>query len=176
MQSQTNTSFSSGYSMKYLSVIVFIGLMSWTWAKIHGEAPVSFETHAAIQSKLAVLLQEAIQQKKPEAAELVVERVWTEDMTNGHVKAHFVYSFSETASADASSAKTTVNGEGLLERMPDDGSGFDRWSLKEIKTTNNAVLFEQEMIVTPEDSPNAESKVTPQPSEPAPTEHNETTH
>lgn len=153
--------------MKYLSVVVFVGLMSWTWTKIHGEAPVSFETHAAIQNKLAVMLQEAIQAKKPTALGLVVERVWTEDMSNGQVKAHFVYSFRETSdpslSATLNAAKTQVRGEGLLERLPDDGSGFDRWNLTEIKTTNNSVLFEEDLILTPEDGPAVDSKVTPQP-------------
>lgn len=134
--------------MKYLGVISFIILTAWTWNVVHSEADIGFETHSGIQEKLSALIQETIKAKKPSVTEVKIEKIWTEPLPDNKVKAYFIYSFSDE------NTRTTIQGEGLLERQPDDGSGLDRWSLTKVKTTNDAIIFEDGLVVTPHESDN----------------------
>ena len=82
--------------MKYFSVIFFAAALSWTWTVIHSKPDVSFETHSGIQEKLAELIKNSILAKKPAATEIVIEKIWTEMITDERVKASFIYSYKET--------------------------------------------------------------------------------
>lgn len=145
--------------MKYLGVIAFVAALTWTWNIIHLDSPVSFETHSGIQEKLAGLIQETIKAKRPNASEIQIDKIWTELLTPGKVKAFFVYTFKDSESGGTS---TTIKGEGLLERQDEDGSGLDHWVLTKVKTTNDSVSFDEGLVVTPGDSkPEPDSVVAP---------------
>jgi hypothetical protein len=134
--------------MKYLGVIAFVAALTWTWNIIHSDSPVSFETHSGIQEKLAGLIQNTIKAKLPTASDVQIEKIWTELLSPGKVKAFFVYTFRD---AEGGASKTTIKGEGLLERQAEDGSGLDHWVLTKVKTTGDAIVFEDGLVVTPAD-------------------------
>jgi hypothetical protein len=144
--------------MKYLGVIAFIVLTAWTWNIVHSETNMGFETHSGIQDKLAVLIQETVKAKRPASSDIKIEKIWTEVIQPGKVKAHFLYSFKD--SSEEGSTLTTIQGEGLLERQPDDGSGLDRWSLMQVRTTNDAIVFEDGLVVTAEDDQSKDEQKT----------------
>lgn len=121
--------------------------LAWTWNLVHNESPVSFETHSGIQEKLAVLISETIKAKRPAATDILIEKVWTEALNGERVKAFFVYSFKDQ-SEESGVISTQIQGEGLLERQADDGSGNDRWVLTKVQTTNDAIQFDEATIVT----------------------------
>jgi hypothetical protein len=135
--------------MKYLSLIVFVIALAWTWHLVHSDNPVSFETHSSIQEKLATLITETIQAKRPTATDIVIQKVWTENMsaTGDRVKALFVYSFKDN-SGEAGPITSEIRGEGFLERQPDDGSGNDRWVLTKVFTSSDSIQFDDATIVT----------------------------
>jgi len=136
--------------MKYLSVIVFAVLLSSTWYIINSEAAVSLETHVGIQAKLAQLIIDTVKTKKPNATDVQVDQVWTEPFGSGRpirVKAHFTYHFNENTS-DSGNIGTAIQGQGLLEKKPDDGSGFDRWVLTDVKSNSDAVTFQQALVIS----------------------------
>ncbi len=160
--------------MKYLSVLVFALLLAWSWTLIHSEQRISFETHAGIQEKLAQLIQQTIISKKPAASNIRIEKIWTEPQSANDVLAHFTYSFQEP---DTSGKLLTnrIQGQGLLEKQPDDGSGLDHWSLKKFKTDTDSVVFEDGLHVTPGDD-EAQPTMTVLPADPnaaAPSENKE---
>ena len=138
--------------MKYLSVLAFLLLLAWTWNVIHMEPAISFETHAGIQEKLAQLIQNTLMSKKPNVSNIQIQRLWTESMGSNSVRANFVYSFQEP-DLNGKTITSEITGHGLLEKQTDDGSGLDRWSLKEVKTTGDAIIFEDGLMVTPGDEP-----------------------
>lgn len=151
--------------MKYFSVLVFAVLLAWTWNMIHHSQAISFETHAGIQEKLAQLIQQTVLQKKPDASNVHIQKIWTEPQSPDKVLAHFIYSFQEPDTG-GKMLTNQIQGQGLLERQADDGSGLDRWSLTQVKTTNDAVVFEDGLLVTPGDEPAApESPVTVPPTD-----------
>ena len=146
--------------MKYLSVFAFAVLLAWTWNIIHTEHSIPFETHAGIQEKLAQLIQQTILHKKPDASHVTIQKIWTEPRGKTTVLAHFVYSFQEP-DTNGKALTNQIQGQGLLEKQPDDGSGLDRWSLTKVQTTSDAVTFEDGLVVTPGEEPAApDSAVT----------------
>jgi hypothetical protein len=140
--------------MKYISVLAFAILLTATWYITNSEDAVSLETHIGIQTKLATMITDAVKAKKPKASEIEIESVWTEPISaessshdSARVKAHFSYHFKEV-SEDGSYTESSIKGEGILQKQPDDESGFDKWSLSDVKTTNDAVVFEQPMMIS----------------------------
>ncbi len=136
--------------MKYLSVIVFAVLLTSTWYIINSEAAVPLETHAGIQARMSQLIVDTVKAKKPSATNIEIQQLWTEPYGSGtpvRVKAHFTYRFTEP-SADNGNVSSVIEGEGLLEKKGDDESGFDRWTLTDVKTNNDAVIFEQALVIT----------------------------
>lgn len=138
--------------MKYLSILFFLVLLIWTWSIVHTESPVPFETHAGIQNKLVQIIAENIQKKKPDASEISIQKIWTEPLVNGQVKAHFTYRF-KAPTSEGAMTDSEISGEGLLEHQADDGSGLDRWKLYEIKTTSDSIKFEEALVITTGDTP-----------------------
>ena len=148
--------------MKYLSVIFFVVAMIWTWNLIHSTPAVSFETHSGIQERLAGILEETIKTKKPDSTDIKIEKIWTELLMGGRVKAHFSYSFKSPVEG-GTLVETKIEGEGILDRKEDDGSGMDRWILSEIKTNSDSMVFDDPLVVgpnTPTEQAPAEQKPT----------------
>lgn len=139
--------------MKYLSLVLFTAALIWTWNVIHGQAQVSQETHSGIQEKLAVLIGDKIKTKLPEAKDIIVERIWTELVNTGKVKAYFIYSFKNTT--DAGTIMNKIEGEAILEQKPDDGSGLDHWTLTRMRSTSDALAFEEPLVITPDQQGNS---------------------
>lgn len=136
--------------MKYIGVLVFAVALIWSWNLVHSPSQVSLETHSGIQQKLAELIYETIKTKKPNAQQIKIDRVWTEYVNPEKVKAFFTYSYQEDQVA------SSIRGEGVLERQKEDASGLDKWSLTQVKTTNDTIVFEEGLLVTPDSEPIAE--------------------
>ena len=145
--------------MKYLSVFMFALLLAWTWNVIHRDAAISFETHAGIQEKLAQLIQQTVMNKRPTASKIQIQKIWTEPKGEDEVLAHFTYSFQEP-DTHGKFLTNQITGQSLLQKQTDNGSGLDRWSLKDVKTTGDSVVFEEGLLVTPGDEPSHDSSVT----------------
>lgn len=133
--------------MKYLSLVLFAALFVWTWQVIHQDSTITFETHSGIQEKLANLIVENVKTKRPQAKEVIVDRVWTEVVSASQVQAHFIYSYRE-ASAGGEMVLSRIQGDGLLERQGDKDS--DHWKLVKVQTNNDSIVFEDGLVVTPD--------------------------
>ncbi|MGZ3744916.1 MAG: hypothetical protein ACXWRE_00990 [Pseudobdellovibrionaceae bacterium] len=148
---------------KIVSLIVFTAALFWTWNIIHSSAAIGFETHSGIQEKMALLIRQTVMEKKPDAKNFKIKRLWTESLSDTKVRAVFSYEFSEAVEGGDSTAQT-VEGEAILFREPEDGSKLDRWTLQSVRTTNDTITFSEGLVVTPE----VESPLTA-PQETAPT-------
>jgi hypothetical protein len=133
--------------MKYLSVVLFTVLLAWTWSIVHNSSPVAFETHAAIQTKVADIIVQKLMSAKPNVSEVTVDQIWTELVNDNNVIAHFNYRYKEPV-GESGVTENKMSGTGRLTRLPDDGSGTDRWRLSDVKTSNDSVAFEEALIIT----------------------------
>jgi hypothetical protein len=132
--------------MKYISVLVFAVVLAWTWHVIHSSSTISFETQSGIQEKLAALITETIKAKRPSASDIIIEKLWTEVIGDNKVQAHFVYSFKDQS--EGGFVTTQIQGDGTLERQPSQNENEDRWALTNVHTSNNAIMFDDALIVT----------------------------
>jgi hypothetical protein len=154
--------------MKYLSVIIFAVLMSWTWFVINSEDSIPLETHAGIQAKLGSLIEETIHTKKPQATEFSIDSLWTEPVENSHgkkVQAHFSYRFKEPTESGGIT-QSIIKGVGLLEKQSDDDSDVGKWTLSEVKTTGDSVIFQDAITITTGDSSDKSSEPATSPAAP----------
>jgi hypothetical protein len=159
--------------MKYISVLVFAIVLGWTWHVIHSSSSISFETHSGIQEKLAELITSTIKAKRPTATDIFIEKLWTEVVSEDKVEAHFRYSFKDQSEGGGVTT-TEIQGTGLLQRQPSQNDDQDRWSLTKVHTSNNAVSFDDAVIITAdgkdETSESPTSTTTPENSQ-QPQEH-----
>ena len=146
--------------MKFLSVIGFAVVMTWTWVVINSESSISLETHVGIQNRLSLLIQESILSKIPQASNIRIEDLWTEPTgRNGQsqITAHFSYRYDqpgESTSGKADGIRSELAGEAILEPQPDDGSGVEKWALKEFKSSSDAIFFREPLVIaTGENAP-----------------------
>lgn len=152
---------------KIISLLVFTAALIWTWNLVNSSPAIGFETHSGIQQKLATLIQETIQKKKPEAHDFQIMRLWTESMNDNKIRAVFAYKFLE---GTTDSAEQTLEGEAILHREASEDPKQDRWTLQSVKTTRDSVIFAEGSQVNPAtpDSPEA-----PVAAPAAPAEHEE---
>jgi hypothetical protein len=134
---------------KIVSLIVFAVALIWTWNIIHNSQPIGFETHSGIQQKLAELIKQTIASKKPNAKDLQVTRLWTEPMTDNKVRAVFAYKFTEAADGEEATEQS-IEGEAILHREASDSTDVDNWTLQEVKTTNDVLIFSEGSKITPQ--------------------------
>lgn len=132
---------------KIVSLIVFVAALSWTWNVIHTSQAVGFETHSGIQIKLAELIQQTLAAKKPHAKDLAITRLWTEAIGDNKVRAVFSYKFTEPSEGE--SLEQVIEGEATLYRTPSEDASVDGWTLQQVKTTNDIVIFSEGSTITP---------------------------
>jgi len=141
---------------KIISLVIFIVVMVWTWNVIHTTPAIGFETHSGIQARLADLIRHTLAEKKPQAKDLTITRLWTEAINDNKVRAVFAYKFIEPS--ENGDAEQTIEGEAVLHREPSENNSVDKWTLQSVKTTNDTVTFSEGSVITPgDDNPAAET-------------------
>ncbi len=142
--------------MKIVSFLVVLFCLVWTWSFVHSENAIQLESHQAIEQQLVDIVIQKIQAIKPDATEVLVERIWSEVIDAKTVKAHFIYSFK-----DASGAASKVQASGMVKKTAESPTE-EKWSFSNIKTDQDSVVFEDmEIVSRPDSQPDAGSLLTP---------------
>jgi hypothetical protein len=155
---------------KIVSLIVFIAALVWTWNVIHTNQAIGFETHSGIQTKLAELIKNTLNKKRPNAKNLSITKLWTEDVSDNKVRAVFAYKFIDKSEA-GDEVEQFIEGEAVLHRELSEEENVDKWTLQSVKTTNDIVTFSEGSIITPgngDDEDEEEAPETKAPSASAP--------
>ncbi|MFN8791650.1 MAG: hypothetical protein ACK5Y2_09380 [Bdellovibrionales bacterium] len=158
---------------KIISPLVLAALLIWTWHTVHSPSAIGFETHSGVQLKLAELIGNTLQAKKPDAENLKIVKIWTSPLSENKIQALFTYQFTEKA-AEGGTADKVIQGEAVLYREPSEDPTLDKWVLQSVKTELEALNFTEgsEVLPLPEEGAPAETaKGTPAPeTKSAPTE------
>lgn len=134
--------------MRYISLVFLVFLMWWTWSVIKAPSLLSEDTHIGLQDDLRRVITEYIQENLAGATDIKFEKFWTQTLKENQVKATFAYSFDDAASAaDSATARIGVEGYAILNRVKEQDSDFDVWSLDELNVLNNRVIFKDGVIV-----------------------------
>ncbi|MFN3453432.1 MAG: hypothetical protein ACK41T_00630, partial [Pseudobdellovibrio sp.] len=86
--------------IKIVSFVLFIVAFIWTWILFHNPADMGVDVHAGIQSKLGLLIEDTLKEKRPSAQNFKLSKMYTEKIDNNKVKAFFSYQFNDTLSGN----------------------------------------------------------------------------
>ncbi len=134
---------------KIISPLVLVILLVWSWQVVHTESAIGFETHSGVQLKLAELIGNTLQAKKPEAENLQIIRIWTAPLSDNKIQAVFSYKFTEK-SEDTETAEKIIQGEAVLYREPTEDPTIDKWVLQSVRTQLESLNFNEGSVVLPE--------------------------
>lgn len=154
--------------VKLLSLIVFIAAFVWTWFLFNSDRKISQATHAGIQSKLMLLIEETIKKSRPNSSEFEIISIQTQELDDNQVSARFSYKYSDqldtptttttTAEPQAASPSATpekvnqsMSGEAILYRALSENPEADKWVIKSVKTENSSLEFLEGTTVNSED-------------------------
>lgn len=134
---------------KIVSPLVLAALLIWTWQIVHTQSAIGFETHSGVQVKLAELIGNTLQAKKPEAEDLQIVKIWTAPLSDNKLQAVFTYKFTEKTE-DSEKAEKLIHGEAVLYREPSEDPTLDKWILQSVRTQLESLNFTEGSVVLPE--------------------------
>lgn len=137
--------------MKLVSVLIFIGAFVWTWSLLTTKSTVGIDVHAGIQSKLAILIEETIKNKRPNSSNFEVNKIYTEKIDDNKIKAHFSYKFMDTLE-DNEKSEQTITGQAILNRSLSEDPNIQKWIIQSVKTDSNSIEFKEGLVISSEDN------------------------
>lgn len=132
--------------MKYLSLLVFLFALQWTWSFSHQTALISESVHLGIQEDLKAIIGDYIVENLPTAKNLKFNKFWSEKINKDRVKASFSYSFDDS-SEESGSARIDIEGFAILNRKVVAEADSDDWTLDELNILNNRINFEDALQI-----------------------------
>ncbi len=141
--------------MKFLSVIILLGLMVWTWDGYKSTTGISAVTHFELQNELKDFITGYIQQKVEGSSNIRFLRFWTEETTSKEIRAVFEYTFDIT---DKNKETATTQLKGFAYLNPQGES--NEWSLDRVEINDQVIEFKNGSVINaePPTAPSAEPK------------------
>lgn len=123
--------------MKYLGLGAILATLIWSWMLPPESEGPRLEVHAAIQTRLVEIIEEAVRRERPNVQEIFFGHLWTEAVSAKKIKATFNY----TLSAEDQS-RETVSGKAVIELQTDNS-----WLVKNVRLDRNSLEFEETVIL-----------------------------
>lgn len=138
--------------MRYASLFLIVFTMWWSWASIQKPSILPEDTHIGIQEDLQRVIAEYIAENLADARDLKFEKFWTETIKENKVKATFSYSFEDASAGEDQTARIGIEGHAILNRVKEENSEYDVWSLDELYVLNNKVEFKEGVTIKPNET------------------------
>ena len=145
--------------VKIISLIILLAGMVWTWSLFNSPTKMNTQIHAEIQSKLALLIEETIKNKKPNSSDFEMNQMYTSTINENLVSAHFSYKFKDQMDAgtpESEGVEQNISGYALLAKTPSENPDIQKWVVQSIKTNQESVSFNDGLVVTAGDSSSSE--------------------
>jgi hypothetical protein len=133
--------------MKFISLLVFVGSLWWTWHLTYSEPAIRFDTHASLQTEVQTIITEYVNKHRPQATEIQFRKMWTEALNPNKVKVTFEYSFADVVGSDEATEQV-FQGSAILNRIASENSEEETWSLDEVSADNTSIIFKKGAEVT----------------------------
>lgn len=138
--------------VKLVSFLVFTAAFIWSWFLFHSKSGVGIGVHAGIQSKLAVIIEEAIQKARPNAYNFQIITLYTKNVEENKISAYFTYRYSEKLEEKESSDQT-VKGEAILNRAASEIPDEQKWIIQSVKTDQMNIEFRDGSVISSGEEP-----------------------
>lgn len=136
--------------IKLLSFVLFLAAFVWTWFLFNSQSKINLATHAGIQSKFALLIEESIKTAKPNSSNFSVINIYTEKLDDNQISVHFSYKYTDLLD-DKEEVQQTLSGEAILHRGLSENPNDDKWVIKSINTNNSSIEFQQGLTIESEE-------------------------
>lgn len=155
--------------IKIFSFVLFASALIWTWWLFNSPSQMGTDVHAGIQSKLTILIEETIKAKRPSMTSFRLNKMYTEKMDDGKVKAHFSYQFDEDQTTQ------TISGDAILTKALSEDADVQKWVLQSVNTGGDVVEFKDGLTISSDGttSPEVPAETTIEPT-PAASEPSQT--
>lgn len=128
--------------MKFISLILFIVALIYTWNLTHHRMPIEESVHVGIQDDLKNIIQNYIQDNVQNASGIQFERMWSETVDASTVRAHFIYSF-----IDEANNRLEIDGYAVLNKVSENEEEV-KFSFDELFIENQSIVFDEPMRIT----------------------------
>lgn len=136
-------------NLKFIGIIVVLAALKWTWSMANCEPAVDARTHVQVQSELKNIIAQVLAQLRPAATNLKFNSVWTEELADNKLKAHFSYSFKDQDES-GEDVEQAEEGFGILNRIPDPNNPTpNAWSLDEVTVSQEIIDFKKSIVIAP---------------------------
>jgi hypothetical protein len=125
--------------------MVFVALLIWSWNLVHSLSGIAYETHFSIQERMAEVIQMVIKQKRPEATNLKITRLWTETLNEQKVKLIFEYNYTEKAS-DGEISERDISGEAILVKT-EENEQREVWTIEKVQPNHDELVFMEGLTI-----------------------------
>ncbi len=132
--------------VKLVSFLVFTAAFIWSWCLFHSKSNVGIGIHAGIQSKLAVIIEDAIHKARPNAYNFQIITLYTKNVEENKISAFFTYRYSEKME-ERESTDQTVKGEAVLNRAASEIPDEQKWIIQSVKTDDTAIEFRDGSVI-----------------------------
>jgi hypothetical protein len=151
--------------MKYISLVIILGLMIWSWSLATAQPSFSMEQTKHVEDGVENDIHEFIQRKYPETTDIYCQQLYTEMVKPGQeMNVRFRCS---TEGGAANGEKVHQSFEGVLRLGSDDG--FESWSELGGEIRSPDIVFENgSRISAKEAAPSTDQDAT---DNPKPTDH-----
>ena len=127
--------------MRYLSLILLLVLMAWSWAAVHRPPSVSEWVHWNLQEELRQIIIERINlSSENQVRGIRFKKLWTENLEDNQVKAHFQYMYE-----NEDSVSSGIQGYMVL-RVQENG-GDSSWEITKFHIFKESLVFEEGLKV-----------------------------
>lgn len=141
---------------KIVSLILFIFAMSWTWIQFRTPDSMNTEVHAAVQSRLQILIEDTIKNKRPNITNLKFLKMYSEKIDDNKIRAYFSYEFEDPSE----NTKQRFTGDAILSRGLSEDPAIKKWILQKVKTGQETIEFTDGLAITPDPEPAPTSEST----------------
>lgn len=149
--------------MKYLSLVIILALMSWTWCLATTPRDFSLEMYQAAEVEFENAIRAHIKERRPDAKNVIFHQLYTEAVKpNGEIRARFRYEIEATTSGGEITEELI---EGTATRHSEDEGKTWSWRIEE--ATAPSVRFREGLKVSPKIESPAETAPSIQPEGPA---------
>ena len=142
---------------KIVSLVLFIAALSWTWMQFRKPDSMSTEVHAALQSRLQILIEDTIKAKRPSIQNLKFLQMYSEKVDENKIRAYFSYEFEDPAE----NTKQRFTGDAILSRGLSEDPTVKKWILQKVKTGQETIEFNEGLAITPDPEQASETTSAP---------------
>ncbi len=137
--------------MKLISFFIFIAAFVWTWSLLTTKSTIGIDVHAGIQSKLAVMIEDAIKAKRPNSTNFELNKIYTEKIDDNKIKAYFTYKYNDSLE-DQEKSQQTISGQAILNRSLSEDPNIQKWIIQSVKTDTNAIEFKEGLVISSDEN------------------------